>query len=75
MNATRSDTIREALEHAIRLKGLPDVKADIGKGLNDLARGRVKAFDAERIVARGRQMLSARYGKTRLFPSSAGGFT
>ena len=34
--------------------------AEIDRGLADVAAGRVKAFDAERIIARGRTLLAAR---------------
>ena len=34
--------------------------ADIGKGLADLAEGRVNDFDADRIIERGRKLLASR---------------
>jgi antitoxin ParD1/3/4 len=36
------------------------LKADIDVGLKDLAEGRVKDFDAERIVKRGKKLLRGR---------------
>ena len=35
------------------------IKADIIKGLTDLDKGRVRDFDAARIIARGRNLLAA----------------
>jgi antitoxin ParD1/3/4 len=39
---------------------LEALKTDIDKGLADLAAGRVKDIDADRIVERGRKLLAAR---------------
>jgi antitoxin ParD1/3/4 len=36
------------------------LKADIARGLADVAAGRVKSFDSDRIVARGRALLASR---------------
>jgi antitoxin ParD1/3/4 len=36
------------------------LKADIDRGLADLAEGRVRDFDGARIVERGRKLLAAR---------------
>ncbi len=36
------------------------LKADIGKGLTDLAEGRVKDFDVARIIERGMKLLAGR---------------
>jgi antitoxin ParD1/3/4 len=63
--ASSSEVIREALrdwkrKRAIQLKEMESLKADIDKGLADLADGRVKDFDAARIVERGRKLLAAR---------------
>ncbi len=44
----------------IALSDLSALKADIDEGLADLTAGRVKAFDADRIIARGKQLLAAR---------------
>ena len=58
-------TVREALrdwkmKRALQLQELAALKADIDKGLTDLAEGRVKDFDAGRIIERGRKLLAAR---------------
>ena len=37
------------------------LKTDIEKGLSDLVPGRVKDFDASRIIERGRKLLAARF--------------
>jgi antitoxin ParD1/3/4 len=34
--------------------------AEIDKGLADLAEGRVKDFDADRVIERGRRLLASR---------------
>jgi len=39
---------------------LAALKTDIDKGLTDLSEGRVKDFDASRIIERGRKLLAAR---------------
>ena len=39
---------------------LAALKADIDKGLADVAAGRVKDFDTDRIIARGRKLLADR---------------
>jgi len=63
--ASTSEVIREALrewksKRAVQLHELEMLKADIDKGLADIAAGRVKDFDADRIIERGRQLLAAR---------------
>jgi antitoxin ParD1/3/4 len=63
--ASTSEVIREALrdwksKRAIQLHELEALKADIDKGLADVAAGRVKDFNAGRIVERGRKLLAAR---------------
>ena len=63
--ASSSEVVREALrdwkmKRAVQLKEMKALKADIDKGLTDLAEGRVKDFDATRIIARGRKLLAAR---------------
>ena len=57
--ASTSEVIREALrdwktKRALQLQELAALKADIEKGLADLAEGRVKDFDAARIIKRGK---------------------
>jgi antitoxin ParD1/3/4 len=44
----------------MRLQELESLQADIDKGLTDLAEGRVRDFDATRIIARGRKLLADR---------------
>ena len=63
--ASTSEVVREALrdwstKRQLMLDELAALKVDINKGLADVAAGRVKKFDAESIVARGRQLLAAR---------------
>ncbi len=63
--ASSSEVIREALrdwkmKRALRLKEMAALKTDIDKGLTALTEGRVKDFDAARIIARGRKPLAAR---------------
>ena len=63
--ASSSEVVREALrdwktKRAIQLKEMESLKADIDRGLADLAEGRVKDFDAARIIERGRKLLAAR---------------
>jgi antitoxin ParD1/3/4 len=52
--------VREALrdwktKRALPLQELAALKAEIDKGIADLAEGRVKDFDADRIIERGRK--------------------
>jgi antitoxin ParD1/3/4 len=63
--ASTSEVVREALrdwkmKRALQLKELEALKADIEKGLADLAAGRVEDFDAARIIRRGRKLLAGR---------------
>lgn len=63
--ASTSEVVREALrEWKIRrelmLNELTALKADIDQGLADVAAGRVKAFDADNLIARGKRLLAAR---------------
>jgi len=63
--ASTSEVVREALrdwkmKRALQLHELASLKADIDKGLNDVAEGRVKDFDAGRIIERGRKLLASR---------------
>lgn len=64
--ASSSEVVREALrdwktKRALQLRELSALQADIDRGLIDLAEGRVKDFDADRIVERGRQLLAGRF--------------
>jgi antitoxin ParD1/3/4 len=63
--ASTSEVIREALrdwklKRELRLRQLTELKADIDRGLADVAEGRVASFDTERIIARGRKLLAGR---------------
>ena len=57
--------VREALsdwktKRMLQLQELAALKAEIDKGLADLAEGRVQDFDADRIIERGRELLASR---------------
>ena len=61
--ASSSEVMREALrdwktKRALQLQELAFLKADIERGLTDLAEGRVQDFDSTRIIARGRKLLA-----------------
>jgi antitoxin ParD1/3/4 len=63
--ASSSEVVREALrdwkrKRALQSQELAALKSDIGKGLKDVAAGRVKDFSAERIVKRGKKLLRSR---------------
>ena len=63
--ASSSEVIREALrdwktKRALQLQELSALKADIDRGLTDLAEGRVQEFDTARIIERGRMLLAGR---------------
>jgi antitoxin ParD1/3/4 len=63
--ASSSEVVREALrdwkmKRALQLQELTALKADIDRGLNDLAEGRVRDFDSTRIIERGRKLLAGR---------------
>jgi len=63
--ASTSEVVREALrewkaKRAVQRHELEALKADIDRGLADVAAGRVKDFDADRIVERGRKLLATR---------------
>ena len=63
--ASTSEVIREALrdwklKRELRLRQLAELKADIDRGLSDVAEGRLANFDAERIISRGRKLLADR---------------
>jgi antitoxin ParD1/3/4 len=63
--ASSSEVIREALrdwnlKRELRLGQLAELKADIDRGLADVAEGRLARFDAKRIIARGRKLLADR---------------
>jgi antitoxin ParD1/3/4 len=63
--ASTSEVVRAALrdwktKRALQLQELAALKADIDIGLADVAAGRVKNFDAARIIERGRKLLAGR---------------
>jgi antitoxin ParD1/3/4 len=63
--ASTSEVVRAALrdwkvKRALQIEELAALKADIDKGLADVAAGRVKDFDADTIIARGRKLLADR---------------
>ena len=63
--ASSSEVVRDALrdwkiKRALQLQELAALKADIDRGLTDLAEGRVQDFDADRIIERGRKLLAGR---------------
>ena len=63
--ASASEVVRAALrdwkvKRALQIEELAGLKRDIDKGLADVAAGRVKDFDAERVIARGRKLLADR---------------
>ena len=63
--ASSSEVVREALrdwkmKRALQLKEMEALKADIDRGLADLAEGRVKEFESASIIERGRKLLAAR---------------
>lgn len=61
--ASASEVVREALrdwklKRSVQIMELEGLKSDIDNGLNDVAAGRIKAFDTAAIIARGRQLLT-----------------
>jgi len=63
--ASASEVVREALrdwktKRALQLQELATLKKDINAGLADVAAGRVKDFDIDRIVERGKKLLARR---------------
>jgi antitoxin ParD1/3/4 len=63
--ASSSEVIREALrdwkmKRALQLQELASLKAEIDRGLTDLAEGRVNDFDSTRVIERGRKLLAGR---------------
>ena len=63
--ASASEVVREALrdwkmKRALQIEELASLKADIDKGLADVAAGRLKNFDAKAIIERGKKLLAAR---------------
>jgi antitoxin ParD1/3/4 len=63
--ASSSEVVRAALrdwklKRALQLDELAALKADIDIGLADIKAGRVREFDVDRILERGRQLLASR---------------
>jgi antitoxin ParD1/3/4 len=63
--ASNSEVVREALrdwkmKRALQLQELASLKADIDRGLTDVAEGRVQEFDTARIIERGTKLLARR---------------
>jgi antitoxin ParD1/3/4 len=63
--ASSSEVVRAALrdwklKRSLQLEELASLKADINVGLADVAAGRVQDFDVDRIVERGRKLLTSR---------------
>ena len=63
--ASTSEVVREAvrdwkMKRALQLQEFAALKAEIDKGLADVAEGRVQDFDADRIIERGRKLLASR---------------
>ncbi len=62
--ASSSEIIREALrdwrhKRTLRAQQLAELRADIAEGLDDIAAGRVRDFDVDRIVEKGKERLRA----------------
>ena len=75
--ASNSEVIREALrdwkmKRALQLHELAALKADIDRGLTNLAEGRVQDFDATRIIERGRKLLARQSTTSRHAPPVGG---
>lgn len=63
--ASTSEVVREALrdwrvKRQVQMQELAALKAEIDRGLADVAAGRVRDFDPARIIERGRQLLAKR---------------
>ena len=63
--ASSSEVIREAMrewkaKRGLQMGAFDSLKADLDKGMADVAAGRVNDFDAAKIVERGRKLLAVR---------------
>ena len=63
--ASTSEAVREAVrdwrtKRLLQLQELAALKAEVDKGLEDVAAGRVKDFDPTSIIERGRKLLAGR---------------
>ncbi len=61
--ASTSEVVREALRQwklrrVVQEQALAALKADIDKGLADVAAGRIREFDTAKVVERGRKLLA-----------------
>ena len=67
--ASHSEVIREALRdwelnQSFRKQALAGLKGEIDKGMADVKAGRVKKFDADSIIKRGKRRLTARNSRS-----------
>ena len=65
--ASSSEIVREALrdwryKRALQAQELGELRAKVQEGLADIEAGRVRDFDAERIIRRGEEQLQGRDG-------------
>jgi antitoxin ParD1/3/4 len=63
--ASTSEVIREAvrdwkMKRALQMQEFIALKADIDQGFADIAAGRVKEFNTDKIIERGRKLLANR---------------
>jgi antitoxin ParD1/3/4 len=63
--ASTSEVVREALrewktKRTLRLDEMAALKAEIDRGLADVADGKIKTFDAAAIIERGKALLAGR---------------
>jgi antitoxin ParD1/3/4 len=67
--ASDSEVVRDALRgweltQAQRGQALAELRGEIGKGLADIKAGRVRKFDAKKIIQRGKKRLAARNSRS-----------
>jgi antitoxin ParD1/3/4 len=65
--ASSSEIVREALrdwrhKRALQAQELGELRAKVQEGLADIEAGRVRDFDAERIIRKGEEQLQGRDG-------------
>ncbi len=63
--ASSSEVVREALrdwklKRELRMQKIAELKSEIDRGLADVAAGRIRKFDAARIIRRGKKLLAER---------------
>jgi len=61
--ASTSEVIREAIrdwkiKRVVQMQAFAGLKADLDAGLADVAAGRIKSFDKDRIIEQGRKRLN-----------------